>query len=397
MDYIELKKDIHWIGTVDRDLKEFDVVLESKWGTTYNSYLVKGSKKTALIDTVKYVKIDEYLNKLNELIDIKDIDYIIVNHAEPDHTGSIARLLELNPDLIVVGSKRAILNVQEITNMSFESIDVKGGSTLDLGNKTFTFFSAIMLHWPDALYSYLIEDKVLFSCDSFGAHYALDVPLQSKISDQEEYMEAFHYYYKHIFGPFKNFYVSAINRIENLELDLVCPGHGPILDEDPQKVIAYSKKLSLEVHKNERPLVVIPYVTSYGYTEILANKMAIQMRKEAFDVEVYNMTFEDRDMVVERMKIADGIFIGSPTMLGGALLPIWDLLIRINPFEDGIKKGSVFGSYGWSGEGITHIVTRLEQLKMKTIPAFKLLFKPSDKEFDDFEEYVASCIELIKK
>ena len=375
MKYIELKKDIYWIGAVDHNLREFDVVFNTTKGTTYNSYLVIGSEKTAIIDTVKVNMIDNYLEKLKELVDIKKVDYLIVNHAEPDHTGSVSRLLELNPDLIIVGSNRAIQNVRDITNMEFNSITAKEGSTLSLGNKTFEFYNAIMLHWPDTIYSYLMEDKVLFTCDSFGAHYALDIPLQSKIENEEEYMESFHYYFEKIFSPFKSFYLKAIAKIEELDIDIVCVGHGPILDQDPWKVINYTKELASVTHKNDKPLIVIPYVTSYGYTELIANRIKEELLKNGFDVEIYNMTFNKTEEVLERLIIADGILVGSPTILGDALLPIWELLIRLNPFEHGIKKGSVFGSYGWSGEGISNIDTRLKQLKMKTIPPFKLKFK----------------------
>ncbi len=397
MNYIKLKEDIYWIGSVDHSLREFDVVLNAAFGTTYNSYLVVGSEKTAIIDTVKLEKIEDYLEKLNELVDIKDVDYLIVNHAEPDHSGSISRLLELNPKLIIVGSNRAIHNVKDITNMEFESISAKEGSTLSLGNKTFTFFNAIMLHWPDTIYSYLKEDKVLFTCDSFGSHYALDIPLQSKIKNQEEYMESFHYYFEKIFSPFKSFFLKAIAKIEHLDIDIVCVGHGPILDQDPWKIINYTKELASITHKNKKPLIVIPYVTSYGYTELLAKKIEEELLKEDFDVEIYNMTFKKTDDVMKRLAIADGILIGSPTILGDALLPIWKLLIRLNPFEHGIKKGSVFGSYGWSGEGITHVDTRLKQLKMKTIPPFKLKFKASEEELEELTNYVQDFVKLMIK
>ena len=212
MKYIKLKKDIYWIGAVDYDLREFDVVLNAAMGTTYNSYLVIGSEKTAIIDTVKVNMIDDYLEKLNELIDIKNVDYLIINHAEPDHTGSVSKLLKLNPNLIIVGSNRAIHNVKDITNMEFSSITAKEGQELSLGNKTFTFINAIMLHWPDTIYSYLKEDKVLFTCDSFGTHYALEIPLQSKIEDNEAYLESFHYYFDKILKPFKSFYLKAIKK-----------------------------------------------------------------------------------------------------------------------------------------------------------------------------------------
>ncbi|MBN2604222.1 MAG: FprA family A-type flavoprotein [Bacilli bacterium] len=395
MKQLKLKENLYWIGTVDHELREFDVVLNTPWGTTYNSYLVIGSEKKAIIDTVKHTKIEEYLAQLSTIVDIKDVDYLIVNHAEPDHTGSIKRLLELNPNLIIVGSNRAIHNVRDITNMTFESIGVKDGSTLCLGDKTFKFYNAIMLHWPDTIYSYLVEDKTLFTCDSFGAHYALDVPLQSNIIDEEEYQKAFHYYYEHIFGPFKKYYLDAIAKIEDLEIDLVCVGHGPILDSDPWKVIHYSRELSLIKNTNPKPLIIIPYVTSYGYTKLLAEKIYEGLKTRDFDVEMYNLTYSDIDAVFDRLKVADGILFGSTTMLGDALFPIWQLLIRLNPFIHGIKFGSVFGSYGWSGEGITNVDARLSQLKMKTIPPFKLKFQPSEQELENLNVFIEDFANLV--
>ncbi len=397
MKSIKLKKDIYWIGAVDYDLREFDVVLNTKMGTTYNSYLVIGSEKTAIIDTVKANMIDEYLEKLDEVINIKAVDYLIINHAEPDHTGSINKLLTLNPNLTIVGSKMALNNVREITNMEFKWIIAKEGVEISLGNKTFSFINAIMLHWPDTMYSYLKEDKVLFTCDSFGAHYAMEVPLQSKIKNEKAYLESFHYYFNHIFKPFKMFYLKAIKKIADLEIAIVAVGHGPILDSDPWKVINYTKELALEVHKNPQPLIVIPYVSSYGYTEFLANQIEEKLLKEGFLVEKYDMTYTKTEDVIKRLIIADGILFGSPTILGDALLPIWEVLNRLNPFEHGIKKGSVFGSYGWSGEGVNHVDTRLKQLRMKTIPPLKIKFKASKEDSARLSDYVQDFINLMNE
>ena len=190
---------------------------------------------------------------------------------------------------------------------------------------------------------------------------------------------------------------EVIAKIENLDIDIVAVGHGPILDKDPWKIIKYTKELASITHKNEKPLIVIPYVTSYGYTEFLAKKIKEELSNEDFDVEIYNMTFSSIDDVMKRLIIADGILVGSPTILGDALLPIWQLLIRLNPFEHGIKKGSVFGSYGWSGEGINHVDIRLKQLKMKTIPPFKLKFKASKEDLEELTDYIQDFVRLMIK
>ncbi|PAT02291.1 hypothetical protein CI105_02815 [Candidatus Izimaplasma bacterium ZiA1] len=394
---MKLKDGIYWIGSVDHELREFDVVLHAKYGTTYNSYLVKGSKKTAIIDTVKHTKIDDYLDKLKDLVDIKDVDYIIINHAEPDHTGSIKKLLELNKDIIVVGSRAALSNLKEITNMEFNEFAVSENKTLDLGDKVFKFISAPNLHWPDTIYSYLETDNVIFTCDSFGSHYGMDIPLQSKITNYEEYMDGFHYYFEKILLPFKSFMIRAINKIEKLDIDMVCTGHGPILDEDPWKIINYSKELSLVNKTNSIKEVVIPYVTSYGYTTVLVNKIKEVLENNKIKVSTYDMTYDDLDEVMLALKSCDGVLFGSPTILGDALFPLWQILIRLNPYEQGIKKASVFGSYGWSGEGIKHVDERLKQLKYKTIEPFKLKFQPSDDELVEVEKYALSFVELLNK
>lgn len=396
MKNIKLKEDIYWIGSIDEDLREFDVVLNAEFGTTYNSYLVRGSEKNALVDTVKHTKIEEFLENLKEIIDIKEIDYIIINHAEPDHTGSIGRILEENPNIQIVGSKAALMNLREITNMELNEIAVRDNSTLSLGNKTFRFFTAPMLHWPDTIFSYLEEDKAIFTCDSFGSHYAMEIPLQSKISDQEEYLRGFHYYFEKILAPFNKFMLKAITKIENLNIDMVCTGHGPILDEDPWKIINYTKELALKGTKNSTPIVVIPYVTSYGYTEKMAGIIEDILIAEGIETEKYNMTYASRDIVAKHIQGADGVLFGSPTMLGDALFPIWELLIRINPFEHGIKYGGVFGSYGWSGEGITHVDERLKQLKMKRIEPFKLKFDPSDEDIEGIKQFAREFATMVK-
>ena len=170
------------------------------------------------------------------------IEYIIVNHTEPDHAGSIEKMLELNPNLTIVGSRTAIDFLKNICNREFKNIEVKSGDSLSLGDKTLNFIDAKLLHWPDSMYTYLVEDKVLFTCDSFGAHYSLDTVLQSTIKNQEDYMSAFKYYYDMILAPFKPFFLEAIARIESLDIDMICTGHGPVLDEDPWKIINLSKE-----------------------------------------------------------------------------------------------------------------------------------------------------------
>lgn len=379
MKSLKLKEDIHWIGSLDPDLRIFDIIMYAEFGTTYNSYVVKGSEKTAVVETVKAKFFDEYIEKLSKIIDVKDIDYIIVDHTEPDHAGSAEKLLELNPTAKIVGSKSAITFMKEICNRDFDFIEVTTGDSISLGNKTLKFISVPFLHWPDSMYTYLEEDNVLFTCDSFGAHYSLDTILSSTIKNHDDYMKSLKYYYDMIMGPFKPYVLKAIDKIKDLKIDMICTGHGPVLDENPQKIIDLYKEWSTEVNPNTKKTVVIPYVSAYGYTAELAKQLAESIKAAGdIDVKLYDLVYDDKSKLMDDIYWADGLLFGTPTILGDALKPIWEVLISMFPVVHGGKIASSFGSYGWSGEGVNNINQRLKQLRMKVVePGLRIKFKPS--------------------
>lgn len=389
MKTLKLKEGIYWTGILDPQLRVFDIIMNTEYGTTYNSYLLQGSEKTALFETAKAKCMDEYLEKLTSLVDIKDIDYIIVDHTEPDHAGSAAKLVEMNPAIKLVGTATAISFMKEICNLDFASVIVKEGDTLSLGDKTLRFIAAPNLHWPDAMYTYVEEDKILFTCDSFGAHYSLDTVLSSTITDQDAYMSALRYYFDNIMGPFKPYVLKAIDKIRDLEIDMICPGHGPVLDEDPWKIVNIYKGWSTETNPNTKKTVVIPYVAAYGYTEVLANKITEGIKASGdLDVKLFDMVISDSAEVLGELYWADGILLGTPTILGEALKPIWDLTTSIFPVTHCGKVASAFGSYGWSGEAVPHMIQRLKQLRMKVYgDGLRVRFKPSEAQLEDAYEF----------
>ncbi len=388
MNSLKLKENVYWVGSLDPNLRVFDIIMYTKFGTTYNSYCIKGSNKTVLIETVKVKFFDEYINKLKEITKIEDIEYIIVNHTEPDHAGSIEKLLELNPNITIMGSRTAIDFLKHICNREFKYIEVKNNDGLSLGDKTLKFIDAKFLHWPDSMYTYLVEDKILFSCDSFGAHYSIDTVLQSTIKNQDDYLDAFTYYYNMILAPFKSHFLAAIEKIENLPIDMVCPGHGPVLDEDPWKIINLSKEYSTEENPNTCKTVVIPYVSAYGYTEELAINIKKGIEEQGVNVKLFDLVTADKTEVLNEIYWADGIMFGSSTILGEALKPIWDVLTDMYSAIHKGKIASAFGSYGWSGEAVPDIMERLKQLKMKTFKdGFKIRFKPSESQLVEAYEF----------
>lgn len=397
MKSLKLKENIHWIGALDPDLRLFDIIMHTEFGTTYNSYVVKGSEKIAVIETVKVKFFDEYIEKLSEIIDVTDIDYIIVDHTEPDHAGSVEKLLELNPTAKIIGSPTGLTFMKNISNKNFDSISVGTGDTISLGDKTLRFFSVPMLHWPDSMYTYLEEDNVLFTCDSFGAHYCLDTILSSTIKNHDDYMKALKYYYDMIMGPFKPYVLKGIESIKDIDIDMICTGHGPVLDETPHKIIDIYKEWSTEVNPNARKTIIIPYVSSYGYTEELAFKIVEGIKSLGeIDVRLYDMVNSNKSKVMDEIYWADGLLFGTPTILGEALMPIWDILISMFPVIHSGKHASSFGSYGWSGEGVKHVIQRLKQLRMKVVePGLKVKFKPNDNELKEAYEFGISFAESV--
>lgn len=244
------------------------------------------------------------------------------------------------------------------------------------------------LHWPDTMYTYIEEEQILVTCDSFGSHYAFDDVLVSKVTDHEGYMRATKYYFDCIIGPFKPFMLKALDRIRDIDISMICTGHGPVLDEKIDFIMNTYREWCTVVNPNPRKTVIIPYVSAYGYTKSLAEKIAEGIRDSGdVDVRSYDLVEADQAVVLEELGFADGILFGTPTIVGEALKPIWDLTTSIFAGTHGGKLASAFGSYGWSGEGVPHIMERLEQLKMKVMPPLKVRFKPSEAQLTDAYEY----------
>ena len=385
---LELRKNFYWTGIVDDTLRVFDIIMYTEFGTSYNSYVLKAGDKTILFETAKAKFFDEYLEKLKEITEIDQIDYIVVNHTEPDHAGSVERLLEINPGLKIIGTGCAINFLKEIVNGEFTSIIVKDNQELKIGDKTLKFLCVPNLHWPDTMYTYIEEEQILVTCDSFGSHYGFHDVLRSKVTDEEGYMRATKYYFDCIIGPFKPFMLKALARVRELDVTMICTGHGPVLDSHIPELLDIYEEWCTVVNPNPKKTVIIPYVSAYGYTKMLAEKIAEGIKASGeIDVRSYDMVEADQAKVLEELGFADGILFGAPTIVGEALKPIWDLTTSIFAGTHGGKLASAFGSYGWSGEGVPHIVERLKQLRMNVTEGFRVKFKPGEENLMDAFDY----------
>ena len=380
---LKITEDLFWVGALDPNLRIFDIIMETKFGTSYNSYLLKGSDGIALFETVKEKFFDEHLDKIRSIVNLEDINYVVVNHTEPDHAGSVEKILAYAPNATVVGSTLAIKYLSEIINKPFKSKVVKDGETLSLGNKTLKFISAPQLHWPDTMYTYVIEDETLITCDSFGAHYCDERVLKSAIEDSKEddYIEAYNYYFRMIMGPFKPFMLKALDKIKDLNLKYICPGHGLVLDHTNIEKFVNLYREWCQPTKREKQSIVIPYVTAYGYTEEIAKEIKRGIEASNFDVDIlmYNLVTADMNEVLNEINQCSGLLLGSPTLLSDTLPQIWTILSSLNPVIHKGLPASCFGSYGWSGEALKNINERYKQLKFNVVcEPLGIVFRPSE-------------------
>ena len=385
---LDVTDDVKWIGILDEGLVTFDVVMETQYGTTYNSYFIDADKKT-LIETAKEDFKDIYLDKVKKVVDYEDIEYIVLNHTEPDHSSNLKHLLALAPQATVVGSRSAISFLKHMMDIEFKEMVVKDGDTLDLGNKTLKFIAAPFLHWPDTMYTYLVEDKVLFTCDSFGAHFCDERMFDDLVDDFDD---AFKYYFDVILRPFSNYMLQAIDKIEDLDIATICTGHGPILRSNWKKYVDWSKQMAQDTETSCRELrVFIPYVSAYGNTGKMAEKIKEGIKKASTEIDV---TIMDIELVpvedIEREVYRSCAFIvGSPTINQNTLLPIYTLLAVINPVRNRGKLAGAFGSFGWSGEAVKIIQDNLKNLKFKLFDekGLKVNFVPDEDSDEKAIEY----------
>lgn len=374
---LTLTNDVSWIGVLDRDIVTFDVVMETRYGTTYNSYFINAGKKT-VVETVKDKFWDVYREKLLSLTDPSEIEYIIMDHTEPDHSGCLGKLLEIAPNARVVGSGNAIRYLKDLLGYEVPHLIIKGGDSLDLGNKTLKFIGAPNLHWPDSIMTWLEEDRILFTCDIFGEHFCHEGMFDDQVPD---FSDAFRYYFDVIMKPYSRFMIQAIERIRNLEIGIIAPGHGMILRKDWKKWVEITEEYSREYLRNPLPnKVFLGYVSAYHNTGLIAEKIAEGIRT-AGDIEVDLCNIENMDLAALEKKLTEssGIVIGCPTFSQNILLPVYQLFAAINPIRDRGKLAAAFGSYGWSGEGAKIMTSAMTSLKLDVMDeGLMIKFTPHD-------------------
>ncbi len=392
MYFNEIEKNVFAVGVLNPNLRVFDIIMKTEFGTTYNSYYIKGSEKTALIDTVHKTYLDYLMKNLDNLQENLKIDYIVMNHTEPDHSGAIAKIVELMPDITVLTSQAGAIYLKNITNLADLKVQiVKDNDEVSLGDKTLKFINAPFLHWPDSMFTYVPEDKILFSCDFLGAHYCEPEMFDKCIKYKKDYETAFLGYYEAIFGPFKPFVLKGLEKIKDLDINMACTSHGPILTKGVllEKAQECYLKWSTPVKRTNKSIPIF-YSSAYGYTKLLAENIAIGINKAipSADVEIYDIIHHDMEELGAKLNNSDAFLIGTPTLNRDAVPPVYMLLAHVDAINIQKRPVAVFGSYGWSGEGIPNVKGRLSALKTKLFEEdLKVIFVPTEEDLIKAQEF----------
>ncbi|MBW2608937.1 MAG: flavodoxin domain-containing protein [Deltaproteobacteria bacterium] len=384
---IEIAKGIYEVGAIDWNIRDFHGY-STKEGTTYNAYLLV-DEKIALIDTVKREFADELIDNISQIVDPKKIDYVISNHTEMDHSGGLARVMHrIGEDKPLYCSKMGHKNLLKHFPRKWNYQPVANGGELSLGKWTLTFLETRMLHWPDSMFSYLKEDRILFSSDAFGQHYAGLERFDDQIG--EEIMYHAKKYFANILLPHSPLILKLVDKVTEmgLKLDMICPDHGIIWREDPSKIIkAYVEWASQEPKR--KALVV--YDTMWHSTEKMSNAIVDALGEEGVDAKPMHLRNCHRSDIITEVLDAGAIIVGSPTLNNGLFPTVADFLTYMKGLKPINKIGAAFGSYGWSGESVKLINRELEEMKFEVVdPGVKIQYVPD-------ETGIEACYELGKK
>jgi len=369
----EITKDIWAVGAIDWDRRLFDELIPLPDGTSYNAYLIKGSEKTVLIDTVDPTKEKELVENLKSL-NLK-IDYLISLHAEQDHSGAIPRILELYPEAKLITNKKGkefLMDLLLIPEGKF--ITVEDNEKISLGNKTLQFIFTPWVHWPETMVAYLIEEKILFTCDLFGSHLATS---DLFVQDKEKVYFAAKRYYAEIMMPFRNQIKNHLNKIRDLEIRIIAPSHGPIYLEPTFIINAYEDWVN-DKGKNE---VILAYVSMHNSTRIMAEFLISELINLGIKVIPFNLTKTDIGELAIASVDATTILIGTPTVLTGPHPTALFAIYLLNILKPKAKYLGIFGSYGWGGRTLEIIKNLTTNLNAELLPPVLIKGYPKKEDF----------------
>jgi len=396
MSSAKILPDIYWVGVIDWNVRNFHGhTYETRRGTTYNAYLILDDK-IALVDTVYGRYAEEMIENIHQIIPPEKINYIIANHVEIDHSGALPEILKLCPKAKVFGTEKCKEGLYKHYYGNWDFQIVKTGDKLKLGKRTLTFIEAPMLHWPDSMFSYLIEDALLLPNDAFGQHYATSERFDDEV-DESVLMDEAAKYYGNILWPFSSLVLKKIEEIQklNIPLMMIAPSHGIIWRKDPERIInAY-----LSWAKNEtKPKVVVVYETMWGATEKMARKIVEGIIDSQVEVKLFDIALSERTEVIKEMLDSKGYIIGSSTHDNDMLPSIAGFLGFLKGLRPKNRVACVFGSYGWAGGAVKSIENILKEAGIEIVqPSLAIRYVPDENETKQCYEYGRDFVKNYSK
>jgi anaerobic nitric oxide reductase flavorubredoxin len=393
---MHIKNNVSWVGKIDWELRKFHGDEYSTHnGSSYNSYLIK-EDKVALIDTVWGPFAKEFVENLAKEIDLNQIDFIIANHAENDHSGALSLLMQQIPDVPIYCTKNGVKSLKGLYHQDWNFQVVKTGDKLSLGSKELIFVEAPMLHWPDSMFTYLTGDEILFSNDAFGQHYASEFMFNDRVDQAELFAECVKYY-ANILTPFSPMVIRKIKEVLgfNLPLDMICTSHGVIWRDNPAQIVEKYMEWADNYQENQ---ITILYDTMWDSTRVMAEQIASGIRSgdDKVTVKLFNLSKTDKNDAITEIFKSKAILLGSPTVNNGILVAVAAILEEIKGLKFKNKKAGAFGSYGWSGEAVKILSERLSDSGFDIInDGLRLTWSPDEESMQSCRDYGESFAKSV--
>lgn len=388
MEPLQLDQNVYWVGARDPDLEVFDLAMPLQHGTTYNAYLVQ-DEQPALIDTVRLPFWEHLERRIRAVLDPANIRYVVVNHHEMDHCGSLLRVLDLAPQAEVIIARPAEPFLRNTFHADINFRKAGDGDTVSLGRSTLEFHLAPFLHWPDTMFTYVRPNGILCPCDAFASHYSTET-LVYDVFDPD--MEAHaRYYYDCIMRPYRSRVAKGAAKAAKLDINILAPSHGPIYRDQPRHFVEKYLEWTADEPRDKK-LIVVVLASVWDSTRRMAGEIAAGMNHDEVEVHTYDLPFApDADFVSDLardLEAADGIVLGAPVMVGAVAKPMWDCLLTLANLDIRGKQAAIFGSYGWQSKGLGLLEQIAAHLGLKVAqPALSAQFVPDAEAATECREF----------
>ena len=395
---VEIRPDVYWIGVNDRTTDLFEGLWPiTQEGVSYNAYLIDDEKK-AIVDLAKSFKTDEFFDQIDQIVNVSQLDYVIVNHMEPDHSGLLRTLRRVAPNATILGTKKTKDMLDSFYGVTENVQIVSDGESLDLGRRTLRFFETPFVHWPETMMTYEVEDKILFACDAFGSYGALRGAIfDDECTDPQFYERQALRYYANIVAVFSSAVLRAIAKLADLPVSVIAPSHGLIWRKDPARIVnLYTKWAEYATGPTEAGVTLV-YGSMYGNTEEVMNAVAQGISGEGVSVNIFDATRTHVSYILASLWSQRGVMVGAPTYEGGLFPPVAQVLDIAAHKRVRNKKVARFGSYGWSGGAQRKFEQLVETLKWEIIDSFEFVGAPTEENLRQGEAFGSSFARVIRE